>query len=246
VPIPGDHLRGGHGGETEVPAHVRLHARVHVGVGAHRTAQLADGHGRARLAQTLTVPVGLQAPQRDLRPHRGGLGVHAVRAADHDGVGKLERASFEHRHEHAARIDQLVGHLHEHAAQRGVDDVGGGEAVVDPRAPAGAPMDACTTSTNAATSWSVIRSRSFTARTNAASTCGARSRHAAACSAGTTPSSANASVASSSTSSHDAILDWSVQREARGSSAYLGINGGPSCADVSPRAVRCPSARSPG
>ena len=67
--------------------------------------------------------------------------------------------------------------------------------------PAGGPMRSCTTSTNAATSWSVVRSRSATAATKASSTTGARSRHATASAAGTMPRTACASVASSSTSS---------------------------------------------
>jgi len=68
------------------------------------------------------------------------------------------------------------------------------------QAPSGMPMAACDTSTNAATSWSVVRSRSATAATNAASTLGARARHAAAAARGTVPMSACASTASSSIS----------------------------------------------
>jgi hypothetical protein len=58
------------------------------------------------------------------------------------------------------------------------------------------------TSTNAATSWSVTRSRSETAATNAGVTSGARSRMALASSSGTTPRDASASATSTSTSSH--------------------------------------------
>ena len=46
--------------------------------------------------------------------------------------------------------------------------------------PAGRPMLSCTTSTNAATSWSVIASRSLTACTKASSTVGALWRQATA------------------------------------------------------------------
>jgi hypothetical protein len=63
-------------------------------------------------------------------------------------------------------------------------------------------MRLCTTSTKAATSWSVTRSRSSTAATNSSSTVGAAARHAAASAMGTTPKAAHASVASSSMSSH--------------------------------------------
>ncbi len=63
-------------------------------------------------------------------------------------------------------------------------------------------MAACTTSTKAATSWSVVRSRSATASTKAASTSGARASQALAASEGTAPMAAQPSVASSSTRSH--------------------------------------------
>ena len=66
---------------------------------------------------------------------------------------------------------------------------------------AGGPIAACTTSTNAATSWSVIASRSSTACANASSVIGARARQSSASAAGTSPNAAWASVASSSTSS---------------------------------------------
>ena len=68
--------------------------------------------------------------------------------------------------------------------------------------PAGAPMRSWTTSTKAATSWSVIFSRSSTSATKTSSTVGALARQVAASSAGTTPRAACASVARSSTSSH--------------------------------------------
>jgi hypothetical protein len=69
------------------------------------------------------------------------------------------------------------------------------------------PTDAATTSTNAATSWRVTRSRSRTASTSN----DARSRHARASSFGTTPTAAHASTAASSTSSQFAILARSDQ-----------------------------------
>jgi hypothetical protein len=59
------------------------------------------------------------------------------------------------------------------------------------------PTDPATTSTNAATSWSVTFSRSFTASTVNE----ARSRISAASSDDTTPSCSSASIAASSTSS---------------------------------------------
>ena len=61
-------------------------------------------------------------------------------------------------------------------------------------------MAAWTTSTKAATSWSVTRSRSAQAATKASSTTGASDRARAASGDGTTPSADHASAASSSIS----------------------------------------------
>ena len=69
----------------------------------------------------------------------------------------------------------------------------------------GSPIDVATTSTKAATSWRVTRSRSFTAST----VNDARSRHARASASGITPSSDHASTARSSISSQFAIRVWS-------------------------------------
>ena len=69
------------------------------------------------------------------------------------------------------------------------------------------PIDSATTSTNAATSWLVTRSRSLTASTVNA----ARSRQASAASAGTFPAAAHASVAASSTSSQPRMRRSSLQ-----------------------------------
>ena len=115
---------------------------------------------------------------------RGGASAVACSVAD-----ELRRA-----------VEQQVGGVAERPAQRGVDHVGRREAVVDPPAPA-RRCAAWTTSTNAATSWSVTRSRSSTAATKASSTTGARPGTRRRRRRGTTPSDAHASVASSSISS---------------------------------------------
>ena len=80
--------------------------------------------------------------------------------------------------------------------------------------PAGAPMRSCTTSTKAATSWSVTFSRSSTSATKMSSTTGALARQVAASSCGTTPTAAWASVARSSTSSQSEKRAASLKRAA--------------------------------
>ena len=81
------------------------------------------------------------------------------------------------------------------------------------------PIDAATTSTNAAMSWCVMRSRSSTSSTVNA----ARSRTAAASWGGMRPSSAQASTARISISSQFAIRASSDQTAAISGRLYLGI-----------------------
>ncbi len=75
-------------------------------------------------------------------------------------------------------------------------------------------MASCTTSTKAATSWSVVRSRSATAATKEASTSGARASQALTASDGTAPTAPQPSVASSSTRNHMAKRASSEKRAA--------------------------------
>ena len=109
-------------------------------------------------------------------------------------------------------------------------------------------MAACTTSTKAATSWSVTFSRSRTASTSPGVTAGARSRTALASSSATTPSDAQASTASTSTSSQRARRAWSVNKPDIGGSAYRSIKSFSDRADELRRGGLhlCPTLRSRG
>ena len=97
--ITGQHLRGRHRMQAECLAHDALHPRVDVGVRANGTRQLAHGNRSTGLTQSLTVPIGLQAPERHLHPERGRLGVHTMGAPDHHRVAMLERELLERAHE---------------------------------------------------------------------------------------------------------------------------------------------------
>ena len=58
--------------------------------------------------------------------------MHAVGATDHRHVDEFMGSANQHRHELAGGLDEQVRGLGQLPAQRGVDDVRGGEAVVDP------------------------------------------------------------------------------------------------------------------
>ena len=126
-------------------------------------------------AQAVAVAVDLQRPQRDLGAERRRLGVDAVGAPDHHRVAV--RAGERRRPCASSCVDASISRsaasrIAQH--QRGVDDVAATSARSGSTSRPAAPIAACTTSTNAATSWSVTASRSSTAATNASSTTGAR------------------------------------------------------------------------
>ena len=133
VAVAGDHLSGGHGPQAECPADVLLHRRLDVRVGAYGAGQLPDGDRLARPAKTGAVAIGLQAVESELHAECRGLGVHAVRAAERRRGRVLDRPALERRDERVRRLDQQVGGADERRRERGVDDIGRGQPVVDPR-----------------------------------------------------------------------------------------------------------------
>ena len=116
------------------PTHVGLDPGIDVGVGPHRARQLPHRDPVARGAQPGPVAIGLEAPQGQLGPEGGGLGVHAVGATGHGRVHELERPapSAPTRSASEASRSRSRG-ARQGGAQRGVDHVGRREAVVDPR-----------------------------------------------------------------------------------------------------------------
>ena len=185
----------------------RLELRAVGGVGADRAGERAHRRLLDRALEPAQVAVGLEGEAGELDAEGGGLGVHAVRAADAERVHVLARAARRARrgssrapaHEQPPGLRELERRAPCRARRRRSGRGG-------PSGPA-SPTDSATTSTNAATSWSVTFSRSLTASTVKV----ARSRIAAASSAGTTPRSASASITASSTSSQVSSLRCSDQ-----------------------------------
>ena len=178
VAVAGDHLRRRHRPQPERVADVALDRRVDVRVRADGAGQLADGDGLAGGPQPGRGPGRAAAPtarpwRRTSSARRGCRGC-ARSSPCRDGGG---RASTTVREQLVGGVEEEVGGVAHRPAQRGVDDVRRRQPVVDPR-PGRRRWPSCTTSTKAATSWSVVRSRSATAATNASSTAGARSRQA--------------------------------------------------------------------
>ena len=105
----------------------------------------------------MAVPVHLQRPQCELGTERGRLGVHPVGTAEDGHVCELDGPA-------AQGLDQLAGrHTRRSAAAASatLSAVSTTSDEVNPKwihDPSGGPIRSCTTSTNAATSWSVTRS----------------------------------------------------------------------------------------
>ena len=131
--VPGDHLGGRHRRQAQGGADTGLDRGVDVRERADRTGELAHGDPVAGRPQAATVTVGLQRPQRELGPERGGLGVHAVRPTRDRHVHQLQRAGLEGGHEGVEVGQQEVGGPGEGGAQRGVHHVRGRQPVVDVR-----------------------------------------------------------------------------------------------------------------
>ena len=118
--------------QAETAADVGLDRGRQVRKRADGARELADRYGLARAAHTGDVPRELREPERQLQAERHRLGMHAVRAADHRRPPMLVGALPDGLHQAVEPgQDQVAGVAH---LQRlgGVDDVGGGEAEVEP------------------------------------------------------------------------------------------------------------------
>ena len=133
VPVAGDDLRGRHRSQAERGADARLDGGIDVGERADRTGELAHGDAVTGGLHAAAVAIGLQGPQGELGSERGGLGVHAVRAARHRYVEQLQGARLERGDERCEVGQQQVGRPGEGGTQGGVHHVGGGQPVVNVR-----------------------------------------------------------------------------------------------------------------
>ncbi len=102
-------------------------------------AEGADGSGELAYAEVFgggveagEVALHLGVPEEELEAEGGGFGVDAVGAADDGCVLELEGALFEDVGEGDDAGADDGGGFFELEGLRGVDDVGGGEAVVEP------------------------------------------------------------------------------------------------------------------
>ena len=133
VAIARDDLRGG-GLDVEAEAleRDRLDARVDVPVRADGAGELADGDAAQGVGEPLAVAVELEPPAEQLEAERRRLGVHAVRATHARRVAVLLGARADGVERAVDAGEQQLARLAQDERERGVDDVGRGQPVVEP------------------------------------------------------------------------------------------------------------------
>ena len=112
--------------------HPRLDRGRDRGVGADRAGELADRELLEGVGEPRQVAVGLEGEARQAQAEGGRLGVDPVGAADAERVALLERAVDQRVAVGAGAGEDDLARLAQLQRQGGVEDVGGGEAVVDP------------------------------------------------------------------------------------------------------------------
>lgn len=127
------HLRGDvRGPEAELSADRLFMLGLEMAEGSDGAGEFADAEIFGGGVEAREVALHLSVPEEELQAEGGGLGVDAVGAADDGGVLELDRAALEDVREgdDAGADDGRC--LADLQGLGGVDDVGGGEAVVEP------------------------------------------------------------------------------------------------------------------
>ena len=120
------------GAQPEALHHRRLDRGRDRGVGADRARELADRGLLEGTAQALEVAVGLEGKAGEPQPEGRRLGVDAMRAPDAERVGVLARLRDQRVAIGSRAVTEDRPGLDQLQAERGVEDVGGGQPVVDP------------------------------------------------------------------------------------------------------------------
>ena len=125
------HLRGGGLEADPEPRADRLLDRGRqVGERADRAGDLADRGFLERAREAHALPAHLLGEHEQLEAERGGLGVHAVGAADARGVLELARAPHQHAAQALDAVREDPPRVADLERERGVEHVARGEPVV--------------------------------------------------------------------------------------------------------------------
>src|SRR5439155_14121530 len=128
-------LRGrGRGLEPQAPAGGALELRIGGGVGSDRAGELSDTHPLEGAHEPLASAIELERPPGELQAERRRLGMDTVRPADLECRAVLFGPRDHRRERGIESVEHEYPRLPDLEREGGVDDVGGGEAVVEPAA----------------------------------------------------------------------------------------------------------------
>ncbi len=74
------------GCEPEAATYIVFYKRGNIGVSSDCARELAYGHSSARRGEAFEVALNFRVPDRELKPKRGRLGMHAMCASHHEGM----------------------------------------------------------------------------------------------------------------------------------------------------------------
>ena len=130
--IPLDDLGGqGNGSESQLLADQLLNARVDVGIGAHRTGQLAHRNDLLRMLHPLDIPLDLRIPKSKLEAEGHGLRMDAMGAPDAGSMLELLRPATQNLPELSEVIENDVSGIPHHHADGSILHIAGSEPLVD-------------------------------------------------------------------------------------------------------------------
>jgi hypothetical protein len=133
VAVALQHLgRGGRRLEPEPFAGEALELRARRRIGPHGSGELAHAKPLDRPRDPLAVAVEREGPAGELEPERRRLGVHAVRATDHERVAVLLGACRDGAEGTVEALEHERARLLHGQGERRVEHVGRRQAVVEP------------------------------------------------------------------------------------------------------------------
>ena len=117
--------------EAEPLAGDALDLGIRGGIGSDGARQLADAQSLDRAAEALAVAVDAERPARQLEPEGRRLGVDPVRAPHADRLAVLLRAGDDGAEGAIETLEQVGAGVLDRERERRVEDVRGGEPVVE-------------------------------------------------------------------------------------------------------------------
>ena len=133
MPVARDHLRSdGRRPQSQPLADALFGLRADMPESSHRARNLSHPHALRGGGKAREIALDFVVPQRQLQPESDRLGMDAVRSSDLHRVFELERARLQDLRQLVDALENQLGRAAHHQGLRGVDDVVGGQPVMQP------------------------------------------------------------------------------------------------------------------